>query len=166
MKVVGDRLSEWASSERDVTNVDLFGRSAFNRYYYSAFLVTRQLLRELDPSWGKLAHSAIPGVLGGALAKRVRKQIKTLRKQNLISDSEESRYRSSLNTATSQLADLLNASYSVRVTADYEPEIRVDTSGSHLKLDDVTIDTANNWPDRASLYCGTIRRIWREVGLG
>lgn len=71
MKIVGEKLSDWAVAEKDDGHVDLFGRSAFNRYYYSTFLITRELLRSLDPKWGTAAHKNIPEILRDSLKKKL-----------------------------------------------------------------------------------------------
>jgi hypothetical protein len=60
MIVVAKRLSEIALNEVSETDADAFGRSAFNRYYYASYLITRDMLRQLDPSWTRTGHSKIP----------------------------------------------------------------------------------------------------------
>ena len=44
MKIVGEKLERWALEQKAVDEKDLFGRSAFNRYYYAVFLLTREML--------------------------------------------------------------------------------------------------------------------------
>lgn len=63
MKVVGDKLENFALGEKNILSKDLFGRSAFNRYYYAAFLVTREMLGELQNSWKATPHRQIPILL-------------------------------------------------------------------------------------------------------
>lgn len=44
MKVVGEQLHDWALQKKAQPERDVFGRSAFNRFYYAAFLITREML--------------------------------------------------------------------------------------------------------------------------
>ena len=49
MIVVAERLSEIALAEPVEEYADSYGRSAFNRYYYATYLITRDMLRQLNP---------------------------------------------------------------------------------------------------------------------
>ena len=51
MQYVGSELERLALSDADPNNADLLGRSAFNRYYYAAFLITRETLGYMQPNW-------------------------------------------------------------------------------------------------------------------
>ena len=57
MKIVGEQLESWALDRKVETERDLFGRSAFNRYYYAVFLLTREMLGEFKASWKKTMHA-------------------------------------------------------------------------------------------------------------
>lgn len=165
MKIVGEKLSDWAVAQTEESHVDLFGRSAFNRYYYSAFLITRELLRSLDPKWGTAAHANIPDILRDSLKKRIKQKLTSAKKNKLVTESQASQIQTQANSAILELASLLESSYSIRVTADYEPETKVEAKSRHLSLDNTTLDAAHRWPDRAAMYCKTIYKACQEVGL-
>lgn len=166
MQVVGDKLQEWAKSEKEDCAADLFGRSAFNRYYYSAYLVTRAMLFELDPHWARMSHKAIPDFLQNGFPNRVRKEIQRALKSNMINAGRASRYRTTLNSSTSNLANLLLRAYDIRVVADYEPDKAIIINGTIMILESETASSASHWHNKASLYTKEILRIWKELGLG
>lgn len=59
MQYVGSELERLALSDADPNNADLLGRSAFNRYYYAAFLITRETLGYMQPNWKGTQHANI-----------------------------------------------------------------------------------------------------------
>ena len=52
MQYVGSELERLALINTDPNSADLLGRSAFNRYYYAAFLITRETLGYMQPKEG------------------------------------------------------------------------------------------------------------------
>jgi hypothetical protein len=60
MRIVGDHFAGTAAGKGDENEFDLFSRSAFNRYYYSAFLSVRSVLKTLDPAWATPSHQSMP----------------------------------------------------------------------------------------------------------
>ena len=166
MKEVGQQLEVWAIDQSEIRMVDLFGRSAFNRYYYAAFLVTRDMLGELHSNWKGTQHNNIPELLEGALKKPVLTQLNKNVRKEIITQGDRSRLQQELNKATTGLANLLKEAYHIRVIADYEPEIPVEiTKNKVISLSGVKLSTANRWAGQAQSHCKTIRRIWQEVGL-
>jgi hypothetical protein len=165
MKVVGDKLREWAIYEHSETKADAFGRSAFNRYYYASFLITREMLKKLNPQWASAPHSNIPGILNKSIIDRVRRQIKQIERKKLSDGRDSSKQRYYINTAVAGLSGLLSSAFSVRVTADYEPECRVVKVGHLLTLNDQSLEAAKSWPDKAEAFCKVILKVWRQLGL-
>lgn len=166
MKIVGNKLAEWANHETEVSDADLFGKSAFNRYYYSAYLITRELLQELNPEWTRQPHKGIPELLKKAIVKKVKFNIKKAEKLETMTHGEASKLKSIIMTATNELANLLSSAYEIRITADYEPDIHIVKSGAVFYLNKESIASAKKWPDQASSYTTSIRKVWKEVGLG
>lgn len=166
MQIVGEKLAEWASKETVISAADLFGRSAFNRYYYSAYLITRDLLEELNPAWSRQSHKGIPELLKKAIVKKIKTNIKKAEKSEIITSGEASKLKSTILTATNELADLLSSAYDIRIIADYEPEIHIVKDGSIFSLKKQSISSAKNWPNLAISYTTSIRKVWKEVGLG
>lgn len=165
MKVVGDKLREWAIREHNDNDADAFGRSAFNRYYYSSYLITRDMLKSLNPEWAKASHGNIPTILTEAITSRVRQAIKIAERARLIDPRTSSTSRQSLNVAVAELSNLLSMAYSIRVTADYEPEFRVVRAGNSMELNNCSLESAKSWPDKAALLSKTILKVWYELGI-
>lgn len=165
MKVVGDKLREWAINEHSETKADAFGRSAFNRYYYASFLITREMLKELNPEWARAPHREIPVILEKSIIGRVKRQIKNTERKKLYAVRDSSKQRRSLNIAVAELSGLLSSAFSVRVTADYEPECRVVRAGNLITLNNQSLEAAKSWPDRAEAFSKVILKVWRELGL-
>lgn len=166
MKIVGDRLANWAANPKtDSVSVDLFGRSAINRFYYAAYLITREMLGSFDVEWKHTSHKNIPELLDGQVKKFVLNQLVIDVKRGLISQAQRSSIETSIKRATSELSTLLKEAYNLRVVADYEPKTLIIVNNQILKLENCTLSSASKWPDRAHCYCKAIRRAWGEVGL-
>ncbi|MTI99752.1 MAG: hypothetical protein FH752_14145 [Marinobacter adhaerens] len=165
MKIVGEKLESWALGQKDEAEKDLFGRSAFNRYYYAVFLSTRVMLGEFKASWRGTMHASIPDLLRTSVRKEVAKTSKAAARKGLISEAESSQIIQQHNVSVRALAGLLEDAYQVRIIADYEPEIVVHQERDVLSLDSHKLTSAKTWPDRAESYCKSIRKVWKELGL-
>jgi hypothetical protein len=165
MKIVGDHLTGVAANRADVMECDLFGRSAFNRYYYGAYLIAREMLMQLDPAWARTAHSDIPDLLEGAVINKIRKEAKNQEQAGLLSKTASSSLRNSAATAVTQLSQLLRSAYGVRIVADYDPGSQISRNGKILILVDHSTDEAKRWQGRATQATGTILNIWRRLGI-
>lgn len=165
MKVVGDQLENWAHAQSDFRSSDLFGRSAFNRYYYAAFLVTREMLGDLDSNWKHTQHKNIPELLEVALKKPVLNKLSANVRKDIITEGDKKRLQQELQIATTDLANLLREAYDVRIVADYEPEESVIIKNKVITLKGCKLNSASGWVGRAKNCCKTIRRVWQETGL-
>ncbi|PKM18776.1 MAG: hypothetical protein CVV11_10105 [Gammaproteobacteria bacterium HGW-Gammaproteobacteria-15] len=166
MQFVGDELEKLALGNGDVTNSDLLGRSAFNRYYYAAFLITRETIKNMQISPKFVKHAEIPTILQTGLRKTVKPSLDRQVKAGLMDKGTYSRILTQLNDVGNELAQLLQSANDARVLADYEPEIKTERDGNVIKLKSYKLSTAKEWPSRASLLCGRLLKIWRDVGLG
>lgn len=141
---------------------DLFGRSAFNRYYYAAFLIARKLMRDLNPDW-QGGHSSLPGELTGSVLTQVRAAAKAARR---VGDHQAEAICKTAMSALHDLASLLRDGYSVRVIADYRPEIAIMPDvGERFTLDRTNINSAHTWPGKARAYVAAIERA-RKLANG
>lgn len=157
MKVVGDQLViEAGKREGSPTERDLFSRSAFNRFYYAAFLETRSGLQQLGMWKSGLGHKDVPEYLCGTVVS----ELKSKFKPKLPPDSY---YR--CKTAASDLATLLRLAYRRRVIADYVPETLVEFDGGVARLEETPISDASRWCEMAGRYIQTIRKAYVEAGL-
>tara|TARA_R110001583_G_scaffold10719_2_gene49376 strand:- start:3044 stop:3547 length:504 start_codon:yes stop_codon:yes gene_type:complete len=165
VKVVGEILEQLAVGDGDGQKADLLGRSAFNRYYYAAFLITRETLGKMQSNWKGTAHAEIPNLLQNGLRKPVKKAIIKQQKLGLVDEGDKSRILTSVNVTGNELAELLKEAYNLRIIADYEPEIRTSKNGNVISLKNYKLTSAINWPDRANQLCSKLLKIWRELGL-
>jgi hypothetical protein len=165
MLIVGNELERLALSNGDPTDSDLLGRSAFNRYYYASFLITRETLGSMQSNWKGTVHAEIPNLLEKGLKKPAKAEIKKQLRIGLIDKGDESRLLSELNATGGELAQMLRLAYDARILADYEPEIKTTRHGNIISLKSHTLTTAKNWPATASRLCGRLKRIWKEIGL-
>ena len=164
MKIVGDQLAAWALAQAEDDKKDLFGRSAFNRYYYAAFLSTRQMLGEFKTAWKKTPHGRIPKLLKEKLKPKLKSDILAIDKR-ILTRGQGMRVIEQHNKSVSDLADLLEQAYKVRISADYEPEVLIQETNKGISLGNHTLTSAEKWPDRAASCCKAIRKAWREAGL-
>lgn len=160
---VANHLAEQAKTQG--AHADAFARSAFNRYYYAAFLSVRQMLKDIDASWGRLAHAEIPYIIEGALFNKVKAIATKLEKKRIISASEKSRHITGMQASTSELASLLRTAYNVRVISDYEPEVLVEFHDHSFSITGVTNKQAAGWFSRVGFLKGSIMKSYKELGI-
>jgi hypothetical protein len=164
MQVVGAHLAEVALSIQGRTpDDDLYARSAFNRYYYASFLASRKLIAETMGT-KNLPHAAIPAHLKGEFRKTFRRQIQSRFKSGALSVSHHSRMLTDLSQNTQLLGKLLEDAYSVRVLADYEPDVPVEIKDNTFRLGISTLASAGHWAGTTEMYCRNLRQIWKDLG--
>lgn len=161
---VADHLSKEAKS-RHADEADAFGRTAFNRYYYAAFLSTRELLTQINASWSRESHSNIPDLLEGALLTRLRTALKRQRARGIVPEGRAKTLVSQAVAAAGDMASILRAAYKVRVVSDYEPEEKVTFEPATFRLASHTEAEAKRWLGRIDHKKGIILNVAKEVGL-
>jgi hypothetical protein len=165
MKIVGDHLAKVAQQSADRMHIDLFGRSAYNRYYYSAFLHVRSALKTIDIKWATPKHQDVPVVLRGEVLNRLKWHIKFAEANRLISRIQGKQMSRAAAIAASELSNLLVLAREIRRVADYEPEQLVAKDGLVIKLGECTLSTAKGWPQRADTHAKTILKVYGQLGL-
>ncbi len=165
MERVGKHLAEVATSKSSVDEIDLFARSAFNRFYYAAFLATRETLRKLDDRWREPNHKDVPAILRGRVVDRVTEELKRQSDAGIPLLPGLPQLTHEIHAATDALAQLLKQAYSVRRTADYKPEARALRSAGMIMLDQVKLSQAEHWPRRARAYALQIERVYGKLAL-
>lgn len=166
MKAVGKKLEDLALAERDEVLLDLYGRSAYNRYYYAAFLTVRDMIRKLDGEDKRIKHASISEILEGRIRKKLKSAIEKLERKGFLKKAEAARYRSSVHRATRSLSDVMKLAYDLRAVADYEPEVKVKMNSNVIYLEEYKLSRAQHWYDEANAYCLTLLAIWKEVTPG
>jgi hypothetical protein len=144
-------------------NRDEFARSAFNRYYYSAYLDTRALVAALDPTWASIAHKTLPELLQGTVRKKFRAEKARAEKSG---DGQLATMLDGAVRATVNLARLLSVAYSVRVVADYQPDEKVNfSSAERFSLKNIDITTAHAWNQQTRIWITSIHQAWSQISV-
>jgi hypothetical protein len=160
MERVALSLQRTANSHRDEPEMfDLFGRSAFNRYYYAMYLIVRAAVSKMDPRWARTTHGGFAELLSGAVADKISK---VRRRAQKLGDAEATALCSKAIHAIHELSGLMKLGYSVRIVSDYRPDIRISESGiERFKIEYTDITTAHEWPHKSKQYSDIILRAWR-----
>lgn len=161
---VAEHLSQKARSLSG-DDADAFGRSAFNRYYYAAYLSVRELLSTLDSAWGKKPHSAIPDFLEDKVLDLVKTQAKRMATNGLLSETRRYNLSKQAAQALSDIAATLRVAYRVRVVADYRPYHLVVFDHAEFRLAEHSQAEARNWMGRVDRAKGALIGISKELGL-
>lgn len=140
---------------------DAFARSAFNRYYYSAFLNIRELLSALDASWSSLPHKSYPDLLKGQVKRRLNE---ARRRAGRIGDTPLINRIDNAKRAIDELSKVMSTAYGIRVVADYEPGEAVNfETTSRFALRSVDISDAHEWENSTRVLCQNVRKTWDEI---
>ena len=161
MDRVAHHLQQTAIAKRDnLEDFDIFARSSFNRYYYALFLIVRNTVLIVNPNWDAV-HSGLPDILQGSIYKQINSYRSiSLRRQDAQTTETCNRALSALKA----LAELMRNANSVRVIADYNPQIKVlDEGGLRFALGTTNITSAHDWPERAKTLTREVERAWRLV---
>lgn len=161
MEVVAQHLKGHTVTLAAGEDRDQFGRSAFNRFYYSAYLTVK---RELGAVISTLPrdHAGIPNFLRTTVKKELAEGTRRARRAE---DAELVDICARAKSAAIELADLMEQGYSTRVLADYFPEKPVNFSGlPNFELNNVSVEHAQTWPHRARVFARSIVDAWRQIG--
>lgn len=164
MKVVADKLKEIALAANTDHQVDQFGRSAFNRYYYAAYLAVRNVLMEIDVGWARSPHKSLPEILTVTVFQAAKRTAIRSNKKRLLSYAEMKKILSSIKICADELSKILQSGYEARRCADYSPEVNVKRILHNLRLGNHTIHEAQSWPERAEVRAGQLLSSWRQLG--
>jgi len=160
MHEVGHHL-QIEAIKKDGPEKDLFARSAYNRYYYSIFLIAREMLLTLNPDYRQLAHQDYPAILSGSIVKSFKKDRSIAQKNN---DYNLFNKIESAISASKNFSELMHRAYATRVVADYQPHEKINfTDNERFYLNGMSITEAHNWLSRATLWRDTIIDAWRQV---
>jgi len=154
-ETVANHLQEKAIQLRNKSDLaDAFGRSAFNRYYYSTFLRTREMLRALELTKDEKIHGKYPSILENDVIKLLEKAL------DLHKKMEDEKGAELFNEAIRQckdLSELIKKAQGVRNISDYELSTKIEFSNENsFELNGVSIMQAKNWPVKAENVCNLI----------
>lgn len=165
MKIVADKLKELALASVTNHEIDQYGRSAFNRYYYAVYLIVRSKLMDINPSWARSPHKNIPDILTKSVCSRARDQAMKLERAGQLTQRKKSDMIQSIRICADELSKILQTAYAARLKADYSPEEKVRRVANNLELSIYKIESAQAWPERAARNAGQLAAKWRELGL-
>ena len=164
MRIVGDHLRTHACGLASGADFDLFARSAFNRYYYAAFWITRRMLQDLGQPNDKLRHESIPEHITGKFRRNLLNEASSRRKSKVITSKDEARIKANIESATRGIAKVLTSAYLLRCAADYNADARAVCTLSDIRLMGSTGKDARNWVRDTESYCTTLQKAWRNLG--
>ena len=164
MRRVGNYLRDHAMALRDADELNVFARSAINRYYYATFMLSRNMYRQVFPGQRVPSHDGMPKALVGKLRTKIKEHAKDAEKLGLLRVDEHTNVVRRVTIILSSLHDLLASSYQTRTIADYYPEITAVRTNGSISLDRVKIGTAASWPEKADRLCGQLLAEWKRLG--
>lgn len=160
MQSVAHHLQVEAIRVAPAAEADSFARSAFNRYYYAAFLCVREALVEIDSKYeNSLKHKEVPEMLRGSIQKRIKgieKKARRLDDSRLVT---ECRQASNQNLS---FAEVLSKAYATRVVADYNPNTQVNFDSPRFELSGVSVNEAHDWVQIASVWSAAVLGVIRQ----
>lgn len=162
-QVVGASLAQISVDAPSESDMDAFGRSAFNRYYYSAYLTARELLGHFDPEWRTQGHSNVPGLLKDSVKEVFLKAARKARRTMPGIQVDKS-----LNQAINglgELANILTEGYAIRVLADYTPETKAVRESGKITLGPASLSSAAFWPKRSKVLASIVKSCGRDLGI-
>jgi hypothetical protein len=160
VEVVAQYLETQAIASRtNRVEANLFGRSAFNRYYYAVYFLTRDMLSDFNAPWATTAHANVPVILSGPVRDAIRK---FKQRATHLRDSEAISICSRALSAIDELCELLRRGYSVRVTADYDATVGIEFApdSNQFSLAATSVTTARRWVERTGFLTSSVRRAW------
>ena len=142
---------------------DAYARSAYNRYYYGAFLNVRRFLSEIDTSWSGLPHKSYPEILRGKVTRKFKDQ---RRRAYKVGDGKLVGRIDGVLRGLYEMADILEVAYGIRVVADYYDNERVEFSANdRFKLRSVSINDAHGWAEKTGILCQSAMNVWSTVDV-
>lgn len=160
---VGTTLSDEAK-KRKGDLADAFGRSAFNRYYYAAYLEVRSLLLTFNSRW-RINHDEAPNYLRKNLQKIFREEINRQQKRQVITHAEGMKISSAVLKSASIIAQDLEVAYKVRAISDYEPEELVTFDQTTFHLDSHSEVEAKGWLKNVQIHKSRILKYGKVLDL-
>lgn len=157
---MGDHLRLHALSIKGSEPYDVFARSAFNRYYYSAFLRVRQTLPLIGLKCPR-EHKSVPEYLRKTAADHVRRQARRARYLSIPKHNLGSR----INSACIDIAQKLEQLNNLRKTADYEPEEYAAVQDEDVSLGGVSASQARTWTSDVHKNCDELERLWKQIDI-
>ncbi|MCV9997584.1 hypothetical protein OE766_04940 [Pararhizobium sp. YC-54] len=161
MDRVALHLQVTARKKDEANECDVFGRSAYNRYYYATFLCVRNMMAEINPQWASLAHASYPGALSGSvveLLKKGKRRVLRAGDMKLVTQCEVAIH------AALEISRIMQTGNTARKIADYNPEIKIKILGNdRFSLNEISITDVHEGYSKTNNYADLITRTWRQL---
>ena len=163
MQNVAVHLRDYARKLSDPQQMDVFGRSAFNRFYYACYWEVRTTFPHIHKNWAKIGHKALPPYLTSSAKQDILKQLDRLHKAKVVGDSEYAKLKGRIEHSLAEISRLLIQGYSIRCVADYNPEIKTEYVGDSLILNGQKISSIEHLYSEIRKYVGILRDCLDEI---
>lgn len=163
--IVGARLHSIACGATAVDEIDSFGRSAFNRYYYAAFLIVRQALGDMRPDWATPRHKDIPRLLDSTVVGVITRRVSAVRRAGAVPPNIVATWQHNAIDAARQLSRLFEEARAIREVADYHPEKKIESLNGAIALASCKVSRAHHWPTDARMFSKALLEVWGDLGL-
>ena len=159
MLEVGDHLRV-AAMAKSCVNADRFGRSVFNRFYYSAYLRTRETLKFMGSEY-TMGHASIPT----HLKVKIKPLFKSCARASsaLSGRSEINAIASKCHVTCGEIAYRLEILNALRKTADYNPDIPSEIRDSDVILGSCKSAVARKYVAEIHMQCERLEGLWRQI---
>lgn len=159
MQEVACHLQIYAHNHYGVDR-DAYARSAYNRYYYACFLLLRDLVSDFNPDWTDTPHKSYPELLNGKITTWFKHE---RYKAKMAGDNELCSMISTSLSAIPKIANIIKTAYSLRVIADYNPEMLVEFSAvNRFSLNNIEITQVHIWQENLFTLVSDLRSTWQQ----
>lgn len=188
MIIVADHLRDFALGPCSDYEVDMFGRSSFNRYYYACYWEVRVVLSDLylksNGSRVKLPkgtapagqpkglsnikdipHIDIPDHLRGPFRRYLNDNAKRLYKRGVLQSVDYRKTVGRAERAVGIVAESLKKGYMLRCIADYSLEIKIAKLDNRLSLDNTKLTSMQTLYNDVRKEAGVIRQCLKDLQL-
>lgn len=165
MRRVADHLEEVAVRSSTDDDLNYFGRSSYNRYYYSCYWAVRVSLNRFFKNWEKTGHADVPRKLRSSFKKLLLDRSEELRSNGVMSDAEYNRNQAAIKGLIKGIADILQQGYDSRCIADYNPERKVVRDGVGLRLEGLKTSEFKKWDKLIHTRVNKLDKILNDLGL-
>ncbi len=165
MNRVAKHLEMHSIGLKDAVDIDLFGRSAFNRFYYSAYWTVRDSLSPIRPSISKQPHKNMPIYLKNSFKNYLLKKCTVLESKKIIKPSESKRIQSIIRSQLMSISSSLENAYYVRCIADYYLEEKAILIGNKIRLGGMSSSDVSSIDTKVKSATDTLVKTCHENGL-
>lgn len=140
----------------------MFYRTTFNRNYYAAYHVVRELVETVSRRQVNIGHSAMPDHLRGRFKNNIEFRVRQLSRANPMIRNNQGKYIADIRGSIKELANLLEQAYHVRCDADYRADIQILCFDDTYSLSATTAKESRWWYKTAELQANKLLKVWTD----